>query len=71
MFVAAAQLIHHINHRVSFYPEWKRHQFAERYLEIDREKLEPALELRHERDALWAYLRESYEDERRVEQDLS
>jgi hypothetical protein len=70
VFVAANQLIHDVNHRLSFYPEWKRHQFTERYLEVDREKLESALELRHEQDALWVYLREAYEDERLIEADL-
>jgi exodeoxyribonuclease V alpha subunit len=71
VFVSAAQLVHDVNHRLSFYPEWKRHQFTERYLEVDRENLQAALELRREQDALWAYLRESYDDERSVEQELS
>jgi exodeoxyribonuclease V alpha subunit len=48
VFIAAEQLIHDINHRLSFYPEWKRHQFTERYLEVDRESLERALLLRSE-----------------------
>jgi exodeoxyribonuclease V alpha subunit len=71
VFTAAGQLIHEVNRRLSFYPDWKRHQFTERYLEVDREKLEPALELRREQDALWIYLRDAYDDERRVEADLA
>lgn len=70
VFVSARQLIHDVNHRLSFYPEWKRHQFTERYLEVDRESLEPALELRREADETWVYLRHAYEDERLIETTL-
>lgn len=70
VFVAARQLIHDVNHRLSFYPEWKRHQFTERYLKVDRESLQPALQLRAEADALWVYLREAFDDERLVETTL-
>src|SRR5207245_1824278 len=70
VFVAAKQLIHDINHRLSFYPDWKRHQFTERYLEVDRDSLEAALTLRNEAGALWIYLREAYEDERFIETTL-
>jgi hypothetical protein len=67
VFVAASQLIHDVNHRLSSYPEWKRHQFTERYLEVDRDSLQPALHLRTEAGALWAYLREAFDDERLIE----
>lgn len=70
VFVAAQQLIHDINHRLSYYPEWKRHQFTERYLEVDREELEESLVLRNEAGALWVYLRAAYDDERLVETTL-
>jgi exodeoxyribonuclease V alpha subunit len=67
VFVAAKQLIHDINHRLSFYPEWKRHQFTERYLDVDKESLAGALTLRQEAGSLWVYLRQAYEDERLIE----
>jgi exodeoxyribonuclease V alpha subunit len=70
VFVSARQLIHDVNHRLSFYPEWKRHQFTERYLEVDRESLEPALQLRKEASALWVYLRQAFDDERLIESTL-
>ncbi len=70
VFVAAKQLIHDINHRLSFYPEWKRHQFTERYLDVDRDDLERALVLRNEASALWIYLRDAHEDERLIETTL-
>lgn len=70
VFVSARQLIHDVNHRLSFYPEWKRHQFTERYLEVDRESLAPALHLRREAGALWVYLRQAFDDERLIESTL-
>jgi exodeoxyribonuclease V alpha subunit len=70
LFVSARQLIHEVNHRLSFYPEWKRHQFTERYLEVDRESLQPALHLRTEASALWVYLRDAFDDERLIENTL-
>jgi len=70
VFVSARQLIHNINHRLSFYPEWKRHQFTERYLQVDRDSLQPALQLRTESAALWVYLREAFDDERLIEDTL-
>jgi exodeoxyribonuclease V alpha subunit len=68
VFLPAAQVIHEVNHRLSFHHEWKRHQFTERYVEADREELEGALVLRQEKGAMWLYLRNAHEDERLVEQ---
>jgi hypothetical protein len=70
VFVSARQLIHDVNHRLSFYPEWKRHQFTERYLEVDRDSLQSALQLRSEAGSLWVYLREAFDDERLIESTL-
>lgn len=67
VFLPAAAVIHDVNRRLSFHPEWKRHQFTERYLEADREELEDALVIRDEADARWLYLQSAFEDERLVE----
>ena len=67
VFVPASAIIHDVNHRLSFDPEWKRHQFTEAYLEADRAEMEGALVLRSEKGALWLYLRSVHEDERFVE----
>jgi hypothetical protein len=56
VFLPAAGVIHDVNHRLSFHPEWKRHQFSERYLEADRDELEGALVIRDEAGARWLYL---------------
>jgi hypothetical protein len=70
VFVAAAQIIHDVNHRLSFLPDWKRHQFTERYLEVDEEELEGALTFRIEDARRWIYLKHVYEDERLIESTL-
>jgi exodeoxyribonuclease V alpha subunit len=70
VFVAGEQLIHEVNERLSVHPEWKRHQFTQQYLEADRDDLEGALVMRYEQDCLWVYLRQAYEDERLLEDQL-
>ena len=67
-FMTAAQVIHDVNHRLSLMPEWKRHQFNERYLEVDAEDLEKALTVRALEGKKYLYLKQIYDDERLVEQ---
>jgi exodeoxyribonuclease V alpha subunit len=59
-----------VNRRLASLPEWKRVEFSERYLEVDRSTLEPAIVLRREGDRSYAYLRTVYEAEREVEADI-
>lgn len=66
-FLSATQLIHDANHKLSFLPEWKRHQFTERYLEVDEELVAEALTQRVENGKRYVYLKESFDDERAVE----
>jgi exodeoxyribonuclease V alpha subunit len=69
-FAAAAQVVHDVNERLSFMPEWKRHHFSERYLEVDEEELSHALALRVDGGRRFMYLRRTFEDEREVEEVL-
>lgn len=66
-FIAAAQVIHDVNLRLSFLPEWKRNQFNERYLEVDADELSEALVTRDADGQRYLYLRTTYEEEREVE----
>lgn len=66
-FVSAENVLHDVNYKLSFFPDWKRHQFNLRYFEVDRNILEEALTLRHEEDRLYIYLKYVYEDEREIE----
>ncbi|MFW9996049.1 MAG: AAA family ATPase [Candidatus Odinarchaeota archaeon] len=70
VFVAANKIIHDINHKLSFFPEWKRHQYTERYFVVDEEELSEALVFRREKDRTYVYLRSSYENEREIEKQL-
>jgi len=65
-FVAASQVIYAVNHKLSFLPEWKRHQFTERYLKVDQEGLSSALMLREEDERQYLYLRSVFEAERDI-----
>ncbi len=67
VFVPADRLVHEVNHRLSFLPEWKRHQFTERYLDVDAEHLEGALVFRESGGRRYVYWKPVYEDERVIE----
>jgi len=69
-FMSAKQIIHNINHKLSFLPDWKKHQFSERYFEVDKEKLSAALVFRKHSDNLYVYWKPIYEMEREIENDM-
>ncbi len=69
-FIEASQLIHTINHRLSFLPEWKRHQFTEQYFEVEKEELSGALTLREENSRKYIYLKSIFEAERSIERQI-
>lgn len=69
-FLPAGQIIADVNRRLSYLPEWKRRQFTERYLEVDREVLSGALIFRTEEGRQYIYLQSVFEDEREIERQL-
>lgn len=69
-FLTANQVIHDINHKLSFFPEWKRHQYSERYVEVDKDELSQALVPREEGHQRYLYLKSVFEDEREIERQL-
>ena len=69
-FMTASQVIHDINNRLSYLPEWKRHQFKERYLTVDEEVMQGALAIREEQKHLYLYLKTVFEDERKIESEI-
>jgi exodeoxyribonuclease V alpha subunit len=68
VFLPADRLIHDVNHRLGFLPEWKRHQFTERYLGVDEEELSEALVFREAGRRKYVYWRPNYENERVIEE---
>jgi hypothetical protein len=69
-FLSAAQVIHGVNHRLSFLPEWKSHQFTERYLDVDADLMAEALVQRAEDGKKYLYLKQTHEDESEVSSKL-
>ena len=66
-FVPATQVIADVNRHMSHVPEWKRHEFRERYLQVDEQGLSQTLTLRETGGRLYVYLKSVYEDEREIE----
>ena len=66
-FLPATQVIHDINRKLSFFPIWKRHQFNERYFDVDKAYLSGALVFRLEDGKRFVYLRTVHEQERLIE----
>ena len=69
-FLQSKQVINRINHKLSYLPEWKRHSFNTKYLNVDRETLEKALFFREEKKEIYLYLKSNYEYEREIEQQI-
>ena len=66
-FLPARTLIHDINHKLSFLPEWKKCQYTERYLTVDEEELSKALVFRELEGQRYVYWKPVYENERDIE----
>jgi hypothetical protein len=66
-FLPARLVIHDVNHRLSFQPDYKRHQFTEEYLEVDQELLSKAITVRLSEDAKYLYLKDVHGFERAIE----
>lgn len=69
-FAPARKVVHDVNERLSYLPEWKRHQFTERYLDVDEAVLAPAVQQRSHGESRHLYLRSVFESERFVEETL-
>ncbi|MDD3653113.1 MAG: ATP-binding domain-containing protein [Desulfotomaculaceae bacterium] len=69
-FLNAVRVIHDINHKLSFLPDWKRHQFHERYLSVDEEELSGALTFREKDGKKYIYLKDIFLAERLLEEQI-
>lgn len=66
-FLLAEQVIEGLNFRLGVMPEWKRHQFTERHMQVDAADLRGALTFREVGGVRYIYRNEVYADEREVE----
>jgi exodeoxyribonuclease V alpha subunit len=69
-FLPAEQVLQGVNHRLSFMPDWKRAQFTIRHVEAEAEGLTGALAYRREKDRLYLYRKDIFNDERALERVL-
>lgn len=67
VFLPAKSLIHDINHKLSYLPDWKKHQYTEKYLTVDEEELAKALVFRELDKQKYVYWKPVYDDERDIE----
>ena len=70
-FMAVERILESANHRLDLLPEWKRFNFHARYIDADEDMLSEALHIRREEDLTYLYLRQTYEDERKIEESLN
>ncbi|GAI24431.1 unnamed protein product, partial [marine sediment metagenome] len=64
-------IINAINHRLSYLPEWKRHQYNARYFEIDKQIISESVTIRADSEGKkYLYLNANYEAERLIENQL-
>ncbi len=67
-FILADHVINKINHKLFYFPGWKRAHFTLRYIEIDKEVLSHTLEIRKdEQGKTYLYLKANYDYEREIE----
>jgi len=70
-FQSIDSIVNAINHRLSYLPEWKRHQYNPRYFEIDKEILSESVIIRSDSEGKqFLYLSENYDFERLIETQL-
>ena len=67
IFLPAKTVIHDINHKLGFLPDWKKHQYTEKYLTVDEEELAKALVFRELEGQKYVYWKPVYDDEREIE----
>lgn len=65
-FLLGKQVINKINHKLSYLPEWKRQDFNVKYLKVDREELDKALELKDEKGETYVYLKSNFKYEEEI-----
>ncbi len=66
-FVLASRILTNVNRRIANISEWKRHEFNERYFEVDEEVIKQAITVKNHEDKLYLYLNEVFEDERLIQ----
>lgn len=69
-FVSAEQILQGINHKLSYFPDWKKHLFTLKYLEVDKDILSKALTIRDKDKKIYLYLNINFDYEREIEKQI-
>jgi len=70
-FILADHIINKINHKLFYFPDWKMAHFKLRYIEVDKDVLLEALEIRKDAEGkTYLYLKANYEFEREIEKQI-
>lgn len=62
-YVSQDALLEKVNLRLSMYPDWKKAEYNEEFLEYDKQELKPAIEFQEYNGKWYCYLKTVYEDE--------
>lgn len=65
-FVSQSKVLFAVNNRLSYLPEWKSHQFTDKYFEVDASFISEAVTFRKFEDEFYLYLREVRQDEEQI-----
>lgn len=66
-FLSETKVLTHINRRLNFLPEWKKHEFTKKYFIVDEDIISLAIVYKEYGDENYLYLKGVYEDERLIE----
>jgi exodeoxyribonuclease V alpha subunit len=69
-FLPVETVLSGVNRKLSFLPDWKKSDFSQKHLEVDRENISGALTFRYEDNKLYLYKKPIFEDERKIEEIL-
>jgi len=70
-FILSDHIISKLNHKLSYLPDWKRAHFTLKYIEVDKDVLSEALEIRKDDEGrTYLYLKTNYEFEREIESQI-
>ncbi|MDR0919105.1 MAG: AAA family ATPase, partial [Oscillospiraceae bacterium] len=69
-FTSSERVLNLVNHRVNKMRDWRKNSFSNTYFDVDRDILKKSITFKKDKDKLYLYLNEVYEDERLIESTL-
>lgn len=66
-FVSSNTVLERINSRLNYLPDWKKEVFTKKYFEVDEQIISEKITLKDHEDKKYLYLKNIYEDERKIQ----